>query len=123
MNMKNKKVLIVLGIFLAGILFFSFSGEKVEDGKYDNFAKCLTESEAKIYGAYWCGNCKSQKKTFGNSWKYVNYIECDEGNSQTAECKNAGITAYPTWEFAEGSRLTGNLLLQQLSSITDCPLE
>ena len=122
MKKKNKKILFLLIIVLVGILFFSFKGGKIENGKYDSFAKCLTDSGAKMYGAAGCVYCKEQKKMFGDSWKYVNYIECADGEFQTAECENAGITGYPTWEFTDDTRMPGIVLLQQLSSITDCPL-
>ena len=61
---------------------------------------------------------------FGKSWKKVNYIECSLPNNegQTEECQAAGIQGYPTWEFADGERMTSLLSLEQLSSITNCPL-
>jgi thiol-disulfide isomerase/thioredoxin len=31
-------------------------------GKYDEFAKCLTDNGAKFYGAFWCPHCQAQKK-------------------------------------------------------------
>lgn len=70
---------------------------------YDNFAKCLTEKGVKMYGAYWCSHCQNQKKAFGDSFKYVTYIECADPNSQgqLEVCTKAGITGYPTWEFSE----------------------
>jgi|TARA_Y100000294_G_C8443690_1_gene291832 hypothetical protein len=123
MKKKHMKVLIILGIVLLGILFISFNTGEVEDGKYDDFAKCLSENGAKMYGAFWCGHCKDQKKMFGSSWKYVDYIECAEGDGQAAECRAAGITGYPAWEFEDGSKMSGKIPMQQLSSITDCPLE
>jgi len=123
MKKKNKKTLLIILLVLAGILIFSLNSENIEDGKYDEFAKCLTDSGARMYGADWCGHCKEQKEMFGSSWQYVNYIECDGGGFQTAECENAGITGYPTWEFGDGSKIEGNLILQQISSITDCSLE
>lgn len=71
------------------------------EGKYDAFAKCLTEKGVKMYGAYWCGHCQNQKKAFGDSFKYVNYIECADPNSQKQldVCAKEGIEGYPTWEF------------------------
>ena len=121
--MKNKKILFVLAVALVGVLFFSFKSSEIGDGKYDDFAKCLTENGAKMYGSAWCGHCKEQKKNFGSSWEYINYIECEEniGDGQIPECLSAEITGYPTWEFADGSRMPGKILLQQLGSITDCP--
>jgi hypothetical protein len=93
-------------------------------GEWDTFAQCITDSGAKEYGAYWCPNCANQKKLFGNSFSKVNYIECSLPNrgGQNAECNAAGIDSYPTWEFKDGSRLSGYQSLQILSDKTGCPL-
>ena len=48
-----------------------------------------------MYGAEWCSHCKNQKKLFGNSFQYVNYVDCDKNSK---ECKEAGISGYPTWK-------------------------
>ena len=88
----------------------------------DNLAKCLTEKDAKMYGASWCSHCQDQKKSFGESWQHVNYIECSlpGGNGQTEVCSQAGIQGYPTWEFADGTRKSGKLSLESLSELSGC---
>jgi hypothetical protein len=90
----------------------------------DAFAKCLTEKGAALYGAVWCPHCQKQKKAFGESVQYINYIECavDGSKEQAAACKNAGIEGYPTWKFADGSELLGEATFTQLSEKTLCPL-
>ena len=92
--------------------------------EYIPFAKCLNEKGVKMYGAYWCGHCQNQKKMFGDSWEFVNYIECSlPGNSgQTEICKKEGITGYPTWEFADGEREGGELSFETLSKKSGCSL-
>ncbi|MFQ5532193.1 MAG: hypothetical protein ACE5ES_06265, partial [Candidatus Nanoarchaeia archaeon] len=69
-------------------------------------------------------HCNAQKATFGNSWDKVNYIECSlpGGSGQTAECTREGIQGYPTWEFQDGSRRSGELSLQTLSDLSGCAL-
>lgn len=90
---------------------------------YDSFAKCLTSNGVKFYGASWCPHCNRQKEDFGDSMKYINYIECaSPGGGQTEECENARITAYPTWEFEGGKRMVGELSFQQLAENTGCAL-
>lgn len=90
----------------------------------DAFAKCITEKGAKLYGASWCPHCQIQKKEFGESVQYVNYIECAvEGSKNQAEaCAAAGIKGYPTWQFADGSQILGEATFEQLSEKTSCPL-
>ncbi|MFH1099039.1 MAG: hypothetical protein V1723_03955 [Candidatus Uhrbacteria bacterium] len=84
----------------------------------EQLAKALTEHGARMYGAWWCGHCQSQKALFGDAWRYITYVECAvPGNVQgkTAECDAAGITGYPTWVFPDGSRLFGEISLEQLA--------
>ena len=59
---------------------------------------------------------------FGESWQYVDYIECSlpDKSGQLEICKEEGITAYPTWEFQDGERLSGKLSFKTLSEHSDC---
>ena len=93
-------------------------------GQYDRFAQCVTQSGAKMYGAYWCPHCKTQKEMFGGSWRYIDYIECAVGqNGQSPICANAGVTSYPTWELGDGQRINGTISLEQLAERTGCELK
>lgn len=114
-------VLIILGIIS---YFVFFNGGAGASENYDSFAQCITESGAKMYGAFWCPHCQNQKEDFGKSWQYVDYIECStpDGRGQTGECRAAGIDGYPTWEFGDGSRESGELSFEFLSSKTGCML-
>ncbi|MEO7597268.1 MAG: hypothetical protein ABIS26_02635, partial [Candidatus Paceibacterota bacterium] len=93
-------------------------------GKYDAFATCLSNSNAKFYGAYWCPHCQAQKKLFGSSVKLLPYVECStpDASGQTQICIDKKIASYPTWEFADGSRLTGEIPLAQLAEKSSCTL-
>ena len=91
---------------------------------YDDFAKCLTNKSVVFYGAYWCPHCLANKDMFGDSIKYVNYVECAvEGNSQlqTPECEKAGISGYPTWVI-NGQKYAGEQTLEGLAKLTGCVL-
>jgi len=92
---------------------------------YDAFAKCLADEGVTMYGAFWCPHCQNQKEMFGDSWKFVNSIECStpDGRGQTEVCQQAGITGYPTWEFQDGSRVSGEITLMGLSQKSGCRLE
>jgi len=90
----------------------------------DDFAKCITEKNATLYGAYWCPHCENQKKMFGESIDYVNYVECAvEGKPQvqTEACTKAGVEGYPTW-IINGKQYPGEQTLQRLSTLTGCSL-
>jgi len=120
------KIKIAIGFFVAiviavgvGLLFFSQQNNK--PGPLDALAKCLSQKGVKMYGAWWCPHCQNQKKTFGSSWKYINYVECAIGQSgQTKECKDEKIEGYPTWILPDGKRLTGEQSPQSLGSAVGC---
>ena len=65
-----------------------------ESGSLEDFAKCLADKKVTMYGAYWCTHCKADKDAFGDSFKYVPYVECTE---KVQECISAGVSGYPTW--------------------------
>lgn len=115
-------VILVLGV-LATVLMRSKSTPP-GPGKYDTFATCLKDKNAVFYGAFWCPHCQTQKKDFGSSVKFLPYVECatPDGQGQTQVCKDKKIEGYPTWEFADGSRLTGEVSFQQLADKTSCVL-
>ncbi len=110
---------LLLVIIAAGVVYFAAPSKN-----YDEFAKCLTARGATLYGAFWCQHCKKQKEAFGNSMQFINYVECStpDGRGQTATCQLAGITGYPTWEFQDGSRLSGFIELPELAQKTGCTL-
>lgn len=79
-------------------------------------AEHLTNVNGKMYGAFWCGACRSQKQLFGQeAVAELNYIECDPKgqNPQPNLCQAAGIQSYPTWEV-DGKLYQG---VQQLESL------
>ncbi|MBI2024207.1 hypothetical protein HYT00_02380 [Candidatus Giovannonibacteria bacterium] len=106
-------------IFIAGGLWY-----QSQPSQLDGFAKCLGEKGAKFYGAFWCPHCANQKKIFGRAAKYLPYTECSspDKQSQLQICNDAKVQGYPTWDFADGSRLSGEVPLKTLSEKTGCQL-
>ncbi len=92
--------------------------------KYDSFAQCLTTQGVKMYGAWWCPHCQNQKKLFDGSFDKVTYIECSAPGSKAMnqQCRDAGIEGFPTWEFVDGSRLSGERSLDELAKKSQCEL-
>src|SRR3989344_8410075 len=123
--MKSKAL-----IFRVGVLFLVVAGPGVSifakqgPGQLDEFAQCLTDKSAVFYGAFWCPHCQAQKRMFGNSAKLLPYVESStpDGQGQTQVCKDAEVESYPTWEFADGTRLNGEIPLEQLAEKTGCRL-
>ena len=126
--MKIKKLSLIAFLIIAIFIIMgcSTSGNSATlPAQYDSFANCLSANGVKMYGAYWCPHCANQKQMFGGSFKLINYIECSLPNraGQTQACIDAKINAYPTWEFADGKRIEGELSLEQLSQNSNCKLE
>jgi len=97
-----------------------------DKAKLDDFARCLTDKKAVMYGAFYCEHCKEQKDLFGDSAQYLPYVECVERGTRkvTDQCKTLGIRRTPTWIFEQsGERVDGKVLsLQELSQKTGCKL-
>ena len=113
---------LVLVLVIAGVAWLIMVPSK--PGKLDSFATCLSESGATFYGAFWCPHCQNQKAMFGVSARLLPYVECStpDGNGQLPVCTTAGIKGYPTWDFADGTRESGEISLERLSEKTSCPL-
>jgi len=132
MRNKTKYLYIALGAFIiGGIALMALSNPNrsnvvisTEPGIYDTYAKCIAESGAKMFAAWWCPACNAQKEMFGTSVQYLPYQECSLPNSktQTIQCRQEGIEQYPTWQFSDGSRRTGVLDFDTLSELTGCLL-
>lgn len=121
----GRKILIfilALALFVGGGFFFY---RKQNSGpNLDAFVQCLKDKKVIFYGAYWCPHCQNQKKLFGSSAKNLPYVECSNpaGTGQTKECDDKQIKGYPTWEFPDGSRVSGEMTLSDLSAKSGCSL-
>ncbi|MEK7077545.1 MAG: hypothetical protein AAB928_00410 [Patescibacteria group bacterium] len=123
--MSTTKIIIGLVIIAAaGFIGYAVYASQ-QPGELDAFARCLKDNGAIFYGAFWCPHCQTQKKMFGKSEKLLAYVECStpDGRGQNQTCQNKNIEGYPTWEFADGSRLTGEIALGTLAEKTVCSLD
>jgi glutaredoxin len=101
---------------------------------YLPLAQCLAEKKATFYGAEWCSHCKSQKKAFASAQKALPYVECSVRkahytdaqptyeSSMTQACIDAKIEGFPTWVFADGTRLSGEVPMATLAEKSGCVL-
>lgn len=112
-------VFVILAIFIGLFAWYKFT-----PGPYDALATCLAEKDVKFYGAFWCKNCQDQKQKFAKSFKKINYIECStpDGKKQLPLCIEAKIEGYPTWVFADETRLVGVQELEKLAEVASCPI-
>ena len=126
--MKTKYLLTsVVVAFVVLIALMFFSTKPAEGADYTEFAQCVADSGAKMYGAWWCSHCNNQKHAFGDSWKILEnkevYVECStQTKTQTQICIDEGIKGYPTWRFVDGTEQAGELSFEFLAQKTGCPL-
>ena len=119
-----------IALSIVGVIILIFgmimikSKENVTPSKFDSFAQCLKDNGVVFYGAFWCPHCQNQKALFGKSEKLLPYVECStvDGKGQLSVCKEKKVEGYPTWIFADGSRLTGEVTLETLAEKTACTL-
>lgn len=123
----NKNIFIIsfaiIIVIIGGFGYYTYNRPSTPSA-LDGFAQCIADSGTTFYGAFWCPHCQSQKKMFGKSEKLLPYVECStpDAKGQTQECKDKGITNYPTWLFPDGSVQTGEVSLADLAAKTDCTL-
>ena len=123
-NKKTVKKVVIYGVLIIIIvgIFYIVNSNAKKPGKYDDFAKCLTDKGAIFYGSFQCSACAAQKELFGKSMKYVNYVECGPlGGPQNQVCRDVNVKVYPTWNI-NNNQVTGVQGLQTLSSLTNCTL-
>jgi hypothetical protein len=116
----NYRKYFILGMIGLIILFsiLSISAYVKKPGKYDDFAKCLAEKGAVIYGNNECSYTIKQLNFFGKSKKYLNYSRCilDE---ELCDLKNVRVT--PTWEI-NGEMYGQVQSLERLSELSGCEI-
>lgn len=121
---KTRKA-VLYAIILVLLAAAYLIGRYYKNHKYDSFAKCLANKNAKMYGLYWCPHCADQKREFGSSFHYVPYVECaseQDPHELTPACKSAGVKLFPSWQFGNDPPKEGVLTLDALSQKTGCSL-
>lgn len=117
--MNNKYIIIfsfgIIVIIAVGLMYF----RQPTNGEFDEFAQCLADKNIIMYGADWCSHCQNEKRAFGDSFRFVPYVECPD---YPQKCLAAGINGYPTWVFPGGKKIEGEQGLEKLSQESDCPL-
>ena len=100
----------VIGIIVLAVSAYSvYSINK--PGPYDNFAKCLNEKGAVMYGAMeWCKYTQGQKAMFGKSFKFIDYHEFND---------LPGIKKTPTWVI-NGAWHENTQSFEKLAALTGC---
>lgn len=117
--MKKKIIAYAILIVVLGLIIYSLISYFTKPGKYDDFARCLTEKGVIMYGTDWCPHCQEQKAKFGKSFKYVDYKDCDLNKDL---CTKKGIEGYPTW-IINNKKYPGTKSLDYLASLSGCEVK
>jgi large repetitive protein len=90
-------------------------GEAADD--LVQFAKDLDTAGAKYYGAAWCPSCTQQKQLFEDGGHFLPFVEVTNPDRTLNSVGVANsITSFPTWIFADGSRVEQVMTLSELST-------
>lgn len=110
-KIKEKKKRTIISIAAVILLIFGslITYAQLTPGKYDSFAKCLTEKGVVMYGEDWCQYTQGQKGMFGKSFKYINYIQ------------KPNLNVRPTW-IIDGKTYEKVQSFQRLSALTGCEI-
>ena len=111
---RRKHLFFMIGGGLVIIALLAVGINAMIPGKYDAFAKCLTDSGAIMYGAIeWCHYTQDQAGMFGKSFKYAPY----------RDYRDADITIRktPTWVI-NGQAYENVQSFETLSSLTGCKI-
>ncbi len=121
-HLKLKIIIgVLIGTLILGFLFWMLPNliPKTKNEKLDRFAQCLAEKGITMYGAEWCPHCQNQKNLFGNSFRFILYVECPK---EPQRCIAQGIQVYPTFVFKDGRKLEGEQSLENLAKESGCTL-
>ena len=110
-----KKILAILTILIITLL----AGCSIDQESINQFATCLSENGANLYGSEWCPHCTEQKEMFGESLKLLDYTEC---TTEQQKCETENIQYLPTWKFADGTVVSGVQSFSFLAEKTGCQL-
>jgi uncharacterized protein YneF (UPF0154 family) len=125
-------IVVAVVVVLIGGYFFVGNSENAEvndePGEYDEFTRCLVDSGVKMYGSVTCSVCAQQKKLFGNSFRFIDEIECNphEKDNEAERCLEREVSTTPTWVLEkngeEVERLVGYQSFETLSELSGCTL-
>ncbi len=114
----------IIVLNLIPVVIFSMLVPEKQDT--EELTKCLTEKGVNLYSSFRCGHCRQQEELFGESFQYINMIEChpDAEETQYQLCLEKKISGTPTWimepEGNELKRNSGYMTVDELKEWSGC---
>ncbi len=118
-------VAVIIGVAIIVLIVHSAkkSASEAATSPLGIFATCVKDSGTKFYGATWCPHCLNQKALFEKAYKQLPYIECSPQQGTLLQvCKDANIESFPTWDYPNGTRVTGGQSIADLAKGSNCPI-
>ena len=115
---KNRmlKKIMILCLVVSLVLVGGCTNSNNTNGKPDiELAKCIGDRST-LYISAGCIACAHQKELFGDSFKYLNVIDCKK---EPQKCIDTDILSVPTWVI-EGEKYSGARPVEQLRQLTGC---
>jgi len=112
--MKKKEINWIILLIVFGIIILAkiiLSNKSVETS--NEIAQCIGENSV-LYTQLGCHACEAQKNIFGESYQYLNEIDCFYEREKCSE-----ITATPTW-LINGEKYIGVQSIEELRELTKC---
>ena len=116
-NFKKYFIFTAIGLIII-LLVLSVNSYMKRPGQYNDFAKCLTEKGAVVYGNDYCSYTVKQLNYFGKSKEFLNYVKCADNE---ALCNSKGVSITPTWEINDET-YSGVQTFERLSAVTGCEI-
>lgn len=102
-------IIIILGVIILSIIIIS----RPQPETPEEVAKCIGKN-SKVYTQLGCHACETQKNMFGESYKYLNVIDCFYEKDKCSEIKYT-----PTW-IIKGGEYVGVQSIEKLKELTGC---
>ena len=112
--MKKSWITFILIVAVVALGVFLINNNS-EEGVDFEIAKCIGENSV-LYVQYGCHACGIQEEMFGESYEYLNVVDCFYDRE---ECIEAGIEATPTW-IINGEKYRGVQEIGNLQVLTGC---
>lgn len=115
--MKRTTLLLLVSLILITLILIT--GCNNTNNKNNGvLAKCLSEKGVVMYGTERCPHCIEQKELFGESFKFIIYVNCDY---EYSKCSEAGVQFTPTW-IVNGEKYVGVQSLEKLAELSGCQI-
>lgn len=113
-RIDQKTIFVVIAILT--IIIFIY----VKNNNYVNekLAKCIA-SKSTLYVSTGCVACKYQEEIFGDSFKYLNVVDCAVNPEKCSLIIENGYISTPSW-IINNKKYTGVQSIEKLKELTGC---